>query len=174
MSETPQRSGSSSNKRWKPRASAEAKKLASTELDWRLAGAINDSLAPRTTRSQVVAALDFNTPEEDDNHTAVSSLTGDGDNHSTTRAGSPGKKPRHTHMILEVEPVTAMLEKYLVACPNCSCKLTIKFPTTCVASGCKVRCTNKMSCTYITIFPLSSHGGSITSLGSWQDSYSRS
>ena len=153
---TPQKSNSSSSKKWKPTATTEAKKLGSTEADWNLAGSISSSSRRqgRSTRrrllqsppppSQLVCSP-CNSHTDGDASTTVSSLT-DGSSSSKRRT-----RPRHSRVIVEVNPMVAMLQKYLLKCPACKNELILSFPTTCLATSCRLECVNKGACTFAEI-----------------------
>ena len=150
MSSTPQKSNSSSSKRWKPSASTEARKLGNNEDDWNLArGGV--ALPTRTRRKGRVLLqsppADFRScspcNEETDNST-VSSLTDD------SAVSQSRRRPPPSRVIVEVNPVTAMLEKHL-KCPECDGFLAVSFPTTCLATSVRLECRNKMNCTYAVV-----------------------
>ena len=168
MRATPQKSNSSSRKKrggkWRPGTSTEARKLGNNERDWNLAGAPANLARTRGASSRSVVVPEQSaaaTPrllfgDEDhvatrtdgDDSTALSSLTGDA---STSTSSKKCSKPPHTRVIIEVNPVTAMLQKYLVSCPKCNGSLLVTFPTTCLASGCRLVCTNEMDCTFVVV-----------------------
>ena len=156
---TPQKSNKKSvkQKRWKPSATSEVKKLASAESDWNLGGGSIASL-PRTRGKKPAAAAMPKLPpmplnsclpcsDEDDNNTGISSLT---DNESTGTATSKGQHPP-ARVIIEANPVVEMLRKYLQKCPKCNARLTVTFPTTCIASSCKLVCTNEVGCDWAKV-----------------------
>ena len=157
---TPQKSNSSSSKqkKWRPDVSSEARKLGNNEDDWNLASAGNQ-LARRTRASTSSAPpivrplqlqqeprqlFDLDDTRGDDNSTALSSLTDD------NSALSRSRKPPHTRVIIEVNKVTTMLQKYL-SCPKCKAALAVTFPTTCIASGCRLKCLNEMDCDFVVV-----------------------
>ena len=147
---TPQKSNSSSSRKWKPSATTEARKLSNNEGDWNLAGGVIDQGRRARTRRVLMRELPSPTRTDgcdaDDDNSTVSSLTDD----SITSKSS--RRPPHSRVIIEVNPVAAMLEKHLV-CPKCKegGSLAVSFPTTCVASSCRLECQNKMKCTYAVV-----------------------
>ena len=172
---TPQRSNSSSSNKWKPAASIEARKLGNNEADWNLAGSSNlprtrarlqpststenSCIVPRTQGRQLL----FDRSCDDSISTGVSSLTDD----RSLSSSKQSRRPPHTRVIIEVNPVTAMLQKYL-RCPKCKAALAVTFPTTCLASGCRLRCVNEIDCDFVVVqspasseVPLADDAGSI-------------
>lgn len=167
MSTTPLKSNSSSSKKWRPSASTEARRLGNNEGDWNLAtGAASTTNLSRTRGRRSRLSLPQSLPQPrqlcnvDDDSTALSSLTDD------ASASSKHRRPPHTRVIIEVNPVTSMLEKYL-RCPKCQAALAVTFPTTCLASGCRLKCQNEMDCDFVVVeapigseVPLSDDAGS--------------
>ena len=162
---TPQKSNSSSKRRtkWRPTANTEARRLANDEDDWKLATGAGASGTLSRTRggshgssnkkksSPAIPTPRRNLFVEADNEqsSVASSITA-----STMTSSSKKKysKPAATRVILEVNPVTTLLEKYLAtACPSCGSALRISFPTTCIASGCRLVCVNEEACTYVDL-----------------------
>ena len=76
----------------------------------------------------------------------VSSLT----DTSVTPGGRKYWKPPATRVIIEVNPVVEMLERHM-KCPKCGAGLTVKFPSTCIATTFRIECTNTAGCTYVDL-----------------------
>ena len=142
---TPQKSNSSSRgKKWRPQATKEARRLGNTEADWNLPSVIASgrTRSQRSTDDSVIStprvALFAGVDEAESVSTGgVSSLT-------TDSASSKRTRPPQSRVIIEVNPAAALLQKYLKNCPKCESALAITFPTTCIASGCKITCTDEM------------------------------
>ena len=151
---TPQKSNSSRRRKWRAGAETEARRLGNTELDWNLAGG---SLSRTRGGSSAASSSNvfhpscepcdlFGSPSVD---SAVSSLT--------DTSTSPAKKkkyckPPETRVIIEVNPVSALLAKHMkTSCPNCASGLKVKFTTTCLASSCRLECVNEGGCTYVDL-----------------------
>lgn len=167
MDSTPQKSNASKQRRkkWQPDATVEARRLGSTEDDWNLPGGERSRTRGRQAarRSAVLSPTPrqiFGVAGEEDedsvsgeSSSTVSSSTGDGDSTSS----SPKKKkhfwkPPATRVIIEVNPVKNLLEKYFSkSCPKCAAALELTFPSMCVASGCRLSCTNEVGCTFVDL-----------------------
>ena len=149
---TPQKSNSSNKGKWRPAAANEARRLGNTEGDWNLPGggqlprtrgASSSVCIPRPRDLFGDSVIDGDGSVGDCQSSAASSLT---DSTSTKRKYW---KPPATRVIVEVIPVKTLLDKYLTtACPRCESNLQVTFPTTCVASGCRLECGNKGGCTF--------------------------
>ena len=154
---TPQKSNSSKKKRskWKPQAGAEARRLGNTEGDWNLAGSIGSRRSNRTSSPAGPRDLFGEEVKLDDDagSSAASSLTASTSTNKRKKKKLKYWKPPSTRVILEVNPVKQLLEKYLEsACPVCGSALLVTFPyTSCVASGCRITCANEVGCTYVDL-----------------------
>ena len=73
-----------------------------------------------------------------------------GDDTCSAASSKSNKKPPPMRVIVEVNPITRMLEEHL-KCPHCNSGLAISFPTTCIASNCRLECKNKSECTYVVL-----------------------
>ena len=152
---TPQKSNSSGKKKkWKPAASVEARRLGNAEDDWSLPG--SEALPSKRSRfarprrillgedlPPTAACLPCNKSDTD---SAVSSLT-DGSSSTSSRS----RRPPHVRVIIETDPVASMLQEFLKDCPSCGKPLEITFPTTCLASSCRLQCSNIGLCTWATL-----------------------
>lgn len=143
--------------KWQSSFITEQRKLSPVEAGWKLAGSAKITSRTRggqAKREDVVveapsppprtAEDEDNEPpapgDEDDidNSTAVSGLTAT----SSSQQSGKGIKPPNSRVIVDVEPVTKMLETHLMPCPHCGARLKISFPTVCIASGCLIRCSH--------------------------------
>ena len=52
-------------------------------------------------------------------------------------------KLRSDRIMLEHKPLRQMMERHIF-CPKCRSAVVVSFPTVCIASGCKIACTNDM------------------------------
>ena len=162
MASTPQKSNSSKRRKWKPDASVEARRLASTENDWNLPG------GGELSRTRARAACIVPTPrqifgEDEDSRgdveflddagsSVASSLTGDDSTSSASKKKRRWFKPPATRVIIEVNPAKELLEKYLSkACPRCEAPLELTFPSMCIASSIRLSCTNEVLCTFVDL-----------------------
>ena len=91
---------------------------------------------PRCQRRQAVPEDIIGDGPNDDGDMALSALTGS----SSQQSGKRKTKPPITRVILDVNPVTMMLETHLMPCPQCGARLKLSFPTVYVASGCQIQC----------------------------------
>jgi len=143
---------------WKPSAEAENDKL-SLSGGFKLAGSSSNVLTSRTrgaTRSyRSVAANNTSlsplpTPKRprvlfcgNSLNSTISSLT--------PLSSVPGKSrsvPEPTRVLLELNPLKKQMES-LIHCPLCSPSVIVTFPTTAIASGCKVTCSDVV-CSFIS------------------------
>ena len=135
-------------KKWRATATAEAKKLSNKE-EWNLptGEAVARTRGGRSVHSNNSLPqrdLLFAVDATDGNSTTVSSIT---DTSSSPRKKK--SKPPPTRVIIEVNKAVALLEKHLAnSCPRCSSGLALTFPTTCLASSCRLTCKNVGGCTY--------------------------
>ena len=156
MSETPQKSNASSSskkksKTWQVSATTQLRKLGNREA-WNLPGGISLPLSRRTRKKETTKPGSERVLSFEDtslcsaatgNSSAVSSLT------DTT--SSPRRKywkPPASRVIIEVNPIVELLEKYLQPCPTCGSGLALSFPTACIATSCRLTCKNTIECTY--------------------------
>ena len=153
---TQQKSNSSKKrKKWKPRANAEARRLGNNEGDWSLPSGVSLSRTRGSSKrspleeekSPAIPCQNLFVAEDT---SVASSITASTVASSTSR--KKYSKPPATRVIIEVNPVTLLLEKYLAkACPSCGSALKVSFPTTCIASGCRLVCVNEGGCTYVDL-----------------------
>jgi len=146
-----------SNK-WKPKANLEQRRLALPEDDWTLASSED---LPRTRHQRKTAA------EEESKNDSVgvsgeevaTELTmhddGDADDLSSIMDGAsispkPGDKLNHSRVIIETGPVSEMLRKHL-SCQKWQHPLAVLFPTTGIASSCKLVCTDEVKCDCVAL-----------------------
>lgn len=149
---TPRKSNSSSKKgKWQPKAGAEARKLANKESDWNLAVLEED--LPRTRGRKPKSVLANVAPMDIDGSPSLevaeqsddlSSLTED------TFSVKAGEKPPNARVLLEAKAVAEMPESHL-KCPKCGQQLVVSFPTTTIASSCKLSCRNEVDCDYVAL-----------------------
>ena len=141
-----------SKNKWIACSGIEKKKLAAAQEGWQLAGSTvevtrqtrggqkklreqassSTSTTPRNKDVPPVIAADHRPDVDEDDGTAVSGLT--------VASSQSGKKPAHSRVIVDVTPVTTMLETHLRPCPNCGARLKLSFPTVCIASRCAIIC----------------------------------
>ena len=157
MLQTQKTNMSGNSKKWRASERSESKKLASAEKGWTLAGGDSTSSIARTRGSSKKAAAAAAPVEEDNPPVAdvaalpdddVSTLTNTaaGSTTSTTTSRSRSYSPHHlrkpapSRVILNVNSLKTMLEMHLAPCPHCRSRLVVTFPTTCIASGCQLRC----------------------------------
>ena len=143
---------SGSKKRWKASFGNEQKKLAVSEDGWQLAGAEkittwtrqkrNNSssraaASPEVPEDPPVAAVAATAPDigDDTSNTGISALTT-----SSSFSHHSNRKPPSSRVIIDVTPVTTLLESHILPCPQCGARLKLSFPTVCIASGCELRC----------------------------------
>ena len=153
---TPQKSNASGGK-WKVSSKSEARKLSNREDDWNLAG---NEVRPRTrqrrgTRTtstssadaveEIVVCTPFVPPGPRQLFTPSTSETMTADSSS-----SRFYKPPHMRIIIEVAAAVNLLKSYLTPCPECKATLLLSFPTTCIASGCLIKCDNEF-CTFADV-----------------------
>ena len=136
--------------------------MGNSEDDWRLAAAPQQggggSVALSHTRSRTRQSSKQDSSRRNLFVDAAVVAIGDGDSSvassitdSTLSSINTRKfwKPPESRVIIEVNAVQQMLEKYLEsACPSCGSALKLTFPTTCIASGCRLTCVNNEGCTY--------------------------
>ena len=163
MDSTPQKSNASNKrKKWQPDATAEARRLGSTEDDWNLPGGASVTRGGQRRSARVLiptprqifagAGEDEDSVRGEESSSTVSSLTGDGDSTSSSPKKKRFWKPPATRVIIEVNPVKNLLEKYFSnSCPKCGAALEVTFPSICVASGCCLSCTNEVGCTFVDL-----------------------
>jgi len=155
---TPIKSNTKNTKKWKPSASAEAKRLelgSVTETDWNLPSSVADLPRTRTRRKRQSFDDDEDTREEETPMASEFSVPDDADDDLssiTEDARSPklGEKLNCSRAIIEIGPVGEMLTRHLV-CLKCQNPLSILFPTTGIASSCKLVCTNEVKCDYVSL-----------------------
>jgi len=149
----------SNKKKWKPNATNEAKRLARTESDWNLAA--SEGNLPRTrhqkkketedegnnsvARDPPLAANELIVIHEDDD---LSSVTEDAS--KSSKSPKQDNKLKHSRAIIEIEPVSEMLSRHLF-CLKCQHPLSIYFPTTGIATSCKLVCTDEVKCDYVSL-----------------------
>lgn len=126
----------------------ETKKLAlSNEGDWKLPKG-NEGMRRTRGANRGGAILEQSEvcPSENDDNSTLSSLT----NETGSIDSHVAKKPPPTRVIIEANPVAAMLEKHL-KCPECNSTLSVQFPTRCIATSVRLECTNRSSCIYVAL-----------------------
>jgi len=146
-------------KGWTPSGSLESRKIKSAS-GWQLPGQGNSTLS--CTRGNRVLLERPTTPDDGGNdthqtpkrprtlfhngpNTSISTLT-----NTTTTTGSNQKRvPAPTRVILEVAKLQEQMEHYM-KCPKCHREVSVTFPTTCIASGSRVECVNKL-CDFVDV-----------------------
>jgi len=141
----------------------EDKRLSSSEDGWKLAG-----IKPTSGRTRGSAAALPNPDVGIDMATAGTAATTttaparvmhdcDASTMSTLTepvVGSPFVKTRHRRVIVEVNPLRALVDRHLQGCPECGSKLEVTLPTEGIASGTQIACTNQVGgCVYVAAAP---------------------
>jgi len=151
----------SPSKRWTASSVNEERKLSVAESGWNLAG-IGGQQSSRTRGNRVslerpptpedvivpaaAAAAAARNPAADTHNcdgSTISSLT-------ETVATLPFVKTQYRRVIVEVNPLRALVNRHLQGCPECGALLEVTFPTEGIASGTRISCTNEVGgCTYV-------------------------
>lgn len=145
-----------SKKKWSASTSKEKRKLGVAEEGWNLAGSGASTARTRGGSKKTVASNEEDQSKDEGGalpveDVAVAALvpTAEDDEVSTlttstsrSRSYSPHhlRKPAASRVILDTAPLKSMLENHLSPCPHCRSRLVVTFPTTCIASGCQIRC----------------------------------
>ena len=66
---------------------------------------------------------------------------------------NPGENMTHTRVILETQPLKEQIERFMY-CPKCRWPVKATFPTTCIASHCRIECTNYNACHWFDKTPI--------------------
>jgi len=155
MSNTPIQSNAKGRTKWKPSASVEARRLElGSEKDWNLAAAVQD--LPRTRRQRRLQTDDDDDLSREEETVVASQVAvpvGGEDGLSSMTEDpnkSPNDKPSHSRAVIEIGPVSEMLSKHLV-CLKCQHPLSVTFPTTGIATSCKLTCTDEVKCDYVAL-----------------------
>ena len=145
-----------SSQRWQPSPGTERRKLCSSP-GWALCSSASSSSTISTRRSTAAAAkngvnrvdlfggpLSSMTPakrsadEVDCNEEELE----ENDNSSNSTTATSKSRPS-TRIIMERNSLQRMMERHIL-CPKYSDAVFVSFPTVCIASGCKLVCSNKM------------------------------
>jgi len=152
----------SESSRWAASSVNEDKKLSASDAGWHLAGSGDQPLS-RTRGKRVslerpptpedicigttLTAATTTTPAENCDGSTISSLT-------DTAATVPFIKTSYRRVIVEVNPLRAIVNRHLQSCPECGSRLEMTFPTEGIASGTRISCTNEVGgCTYVAAAP---------------------
>ena len=143
-------------KRWAASSASEGKKLSMSDAGWNLAG-IGDLPSSRTRGNRVSLERP---PTPDDIVVPATAAAASADAESTisslteTVATPPFIKTQYRRVIVEVNPMRALVNRHLQSCPNCGSTLEVTFPTDGIASGTRIACTNEVGgCTYVAAAP---------------------
>ena len=147
-----------SNKKWKPKANLEARRLALPENDWNLASHEGELPRTRHQRKREIEEESKNDSVARDETSPIATELmmedGEDDLSSITEGASsspkPGNRLNYSRAIIEIGPVSEMLTRHL-SCQKCQHPLVVSFPTTGIASSCKLVCTDKVKCDYVAL-----------------------
>ena len=138
---------------WKITKACETRKLSSTS-GWNL-DVSSLSTSPAASRSRTKRELfDFSSlgspaPSAKKLKTIDASVVDDIDHEPSVlpsaTPGAPGNKT--SRVILEVDMMKGMMERHMI-CPKCKHAVTVTFPTSGIASGCRIDCDNK-TCVFV-------------------------
>ena len=64
--------------------------------------------------------------------------------------GGAAEKVPNTRVILDVAHAKGTMEDYMVPCPLCHSKLTVSFPSLCLATSIRIQCSNDV-CTFVDV-----------------------
>ena len=133
--------------KWKAKQSSELKRLGSS-CGWSLASSSSSS----TKRVKVDFGMTTpprNTTEEPEGRDGDEEL-----DEQITEASSCFKstKPAATRLILEAPMMKAMMESNII-CRSCGAAVVVSFPTVCIASGCRIECSDPLCSFVITERP---------------------
>ena len=147
----------SSKKSWKPQTHTEERKLGSSSPGWGLAG--SELTASRTRGRQLLPTAEEISPSPfasrprsspptrelvlETNDSTLSVLT------TATSSSATSTKPPNTRVILEVAKMKRLMERNIV-CEKCQSAVDVSFPTTTIASGCRIQCTNQL-CSFVDV-----------------------
>ena len=144
-----------SSNRWKASKDAESRKLASSD-GWTFDGNSSMSSSPFLTAGSSSRGKRVNIEFVDGSLLPASSpikrtrltdeevvLSTVGDSSSISSSRSTRPKPPATRVLLEKKMIGDMMERHM-KCPKCSEPVAICFPTVCIASGCRIDCSNTM------------------------------
>ena len=141
---------------WNATCGKEEKKLASS-AGWNLASgsSLSSANSPALSRTRGTANkkrgvnLDLSSLEPPQKKRSTSSGDAEVTTTSSSSADSTGKKtkPAASRVIMESQMLRSMMERHLY-CPKCRDPVVVSFPTICIASGCKIECSNEM-CDFI-------------------------
>ena len=122
---------------------------------------ISLSLSPEQQPPRELFPLNTNTPISSITTTCTSTVS---DSTSTTTK-KKSTKPPNSRVLMEVDMLKNMMERHMF-CPSCSSAVVISFPTVCIASGCRIQCSNEL-CNFVKVekpvtanFPLPAGHGS--------------
>ena len=140
---------STTTPKWKASRNAELNRLSSSG-GWSLADSSSSSYSTSTRASNKRIKVDFDM-------SAVSSspstplrpvaLLEDGEGSISGASGKSPKKPPATRLLMEAPLMKAMIERHTF-CPKCNAAVTVSFPTVCIASGCRIQCSDAM-CNFV-------------------------
>ena len=152
------KTANTSSKKWKVCSRFEASKLASSS-GWTFASTLSSS-GSRTTRS----SYSFDNPitSKKKRHAShadaepspkrpkeVVLVVDNNEDNSNDTITAARKKPACTRLLMEMEMLKSVMERH-ITCKKCDSEVFVSFPTVCIASGCRIQCSNKM-CDFIDI-----------------------
>jgi len=125
-------------KRWKPSASNESKRLL---IDMHKGGICSS----RTRGIRVdLSTITNNIINANANRDLGTTSNGDDGGDDECPPDTPPATPedvKYTRVILETDPLKEQIERFMY-CPKCQHPVEVAFPTTCIATRCRVSCTH--------------------------------